>query len=104
MLELRDELSLELIPEDELLLFLLLLPRLPELLELELPCMPDEPTEPERRLGSFERSSERPMFFPKLDCESLFDLSRLDDVERLTSPALVLPTFLLILSRSRFSI
>src|SRR5690242_11628087 len=92
--EFFDELPEEL-PEE--------LPMLPELERPVLPCMPEEPTDPERRLGSLERSSERPMFLPKFDCESFFDWPRLDEVERLTSPPLVLPTFLLSLSLSRFS-
>jgi hypothetical protein len=70
------------------------LPSSPLLLEplerFELPSMPEEPTEPERRLGSFERFSERPIFWPNSADESLFDCPTRDDVERLTLPALVL--------------
>ncbi|MGH7490353.1 MAG: hypothetical protein ACREMY_32800, partial [bacterium] len=76
------------------------LPPLVDLEELLFPFIPEESTEPERRLGSSEISSLRPMFFPKFDCDSSFDLS---SFERFKSPPLVLPTFLSIFSRSRFS-
>jgi hypothetical protein len=66
--------------------------------------MPDDPTEPVRRLGSLDGVSLRPMLWPNSADESLFDCPIRDDVERLTSPALVLCVLWLILSRLRFSI
>src|ERR1700742_3547009 len=70
--------------------------------ELPLLRIPEEPWLPTRLPGSFVSSSERPMFFPNSTLESLWLLSRLDD--DLRSPDWVGLTFLLILSRSRFSI
>jgi hypothetical protein len=59
---------------------------------------------PLRRLGSRSQFSERPMFWPKLELESLLLSPLREDVSRFTSPAEVEPVFLLSLSRSRLSI
>src|ERR1043166_3849892 len=67
-------------------------------------CSPRLLPDPLRRLGSRAQLSERPMPWPKLLSESLFSFPMFEDVLRFTSPAGVDDVFLLILSRSRFSI
>jgi hypothetical protein len=73
------------------------------LLDSEL-SLDDELPLPERRLGSFSHFSERPMFWPKSASEPRFTFPCFEDVSRLMLPPDDELVFLLILSRSRFSI